>query len=148
MDNTYSVFLAITERIVRRCEILATLPGTRRPVDSFKSSVEEMKRVLSPLIDQMDECVNSYFAIKRYITIWNAKDYDDTLNPEFLDRERVDSKLLAELQATYLNNLSNIRKMLFQMSRLYAPEILEMKIDFSDPTIRMLGKLLVVCSEE
>lgn len=148
MDNTYLIFLVITERVVRRCEILATLPGTRKPADAFKQRIEEMKQVLSPLIDQMDECVDSYFAIKRYINIWNARDYDDALNPEFLDKEKVDPEVLAELQATYMSNLSNIRKLLFQMSRLYSPEAFETKIDFSDPTIRMLVKLLVTCSEE
>lgn len=148
MDNTYLAFLMITERIVRRCEILATLPGTRRPADSLKSRVEEMKRVLSPIIGMMDECEDSYFSIKRYVTIWNAEDYGDIANPEFLDKAKLDPKSFTELQATYLNSLSSARTTLFQLSKLYAPEAFEMKIDFSDPTIRLLSRLLVTCPME
>lgn len=134
-DNTYYDFLRIVEDIVRIHEFRATYS---RNFDMYKKHISAMKRSLSPLIDQLDKCSFYSSCLKKYISIWNSKDYKEIFYPKFLDIKNVDLSELGRLRKNYGTSLKEARAFLLK----HNPEILKKTIDSEDPTMKMFGKLV------
>ena len=134
-DNTYYDFLKILEVKVRRYEFLAS---SARNFLMYQKRLAEMKRDIGPLIDKMDECVFACACLKKYIIVWNSKDYKEVLNPKFLDINNVD---FAEFEKLY-NNFSIKLRETREFMLDYNPDFLHKEIDSEERTSRMFGKLI------
>jgi hypothetical protein len=136
-DNTYYDFLRIVEDIVRMCEFRAE---TSRNFDMYTRNISIMKKQLSPLIDQMDKCCFAESRLKRYVSIWNSKDYGEVLYPKFLDIGKVDFSTFEQLSEDYNTRLKEVRECLLHHNQ----KILRKERDLKDPTTKMLSKLVML----
>jgi hypothetical protein len=139
-DNTYSDFLKILENKVRFSEFYASCA---RNFDMYEKKISEMQRIVSPIIDQMDTCFFQYTRLKKYVSIWNAKDYSDVFDPKYLDIKNVDFSELGRLLKEYDARLKETRGLLLRQD----PEILSTRIDPKDSTAKMFGKLVMLPSD-
>jgi hypothetical protein len=144
--NTYQKYLSLVEKIVRRHELLPSLPSVRKSIEKTEEHINVMKRDLSPIIDKMDMLTIEILALKFYITIWSAKDYSDIDEPAFVDKEKIDKTYLSEYSMVYQKELRDTRKMLFSLSKKYYPDLFNTQENESNPENRMLGKLLISCT--
>jgi hypothetical protein len=139
-DNTYSDFLKILEDKVRFSEFYASCA---RNFDMYKKKISEMQRIVSPIIDQMDTCFFQYTRIKKYVSIWNAKDYSEVFDPKYLDIKNVDFSEFGRLFKEYDTRLRDTRGFLLGQDS----EIFSTRIDPKDSTARMFGKLVMLPSD-
>jgi len=138
-DNTYYDFLKTVEDKVRRYEFLAS---HARNFLMYQKRIAKMKREVSPLLDKLDECVFSCLYLKKYIIVWNAKDYKEALHPEFLDINNVDFSEFEKLCSNFNVKLREIRESLLR----YNPEVLRKEVDSEEHTTKMFGKLAMLPS--
>jgi hypothetical protein len=140
-DNTYYRFLKVLEQIVRMSEFRAR---TARSFPMHSRHIEAMKKSLSPIIDQMDATFFTVSRLKKYITIWNAKDYREIEEePKFLDINKVDYKKFEQLSNDFKGRLAETRKFLLG----YEPHIIQKEPHLeNEPTARMFGKLAMLPS--
>ena len=108
-DNTYREFLRILENNVRRYEFLANYA---RNFIMYQKRISEMKSAIGPIIDQIDGCFLQYLRLKKYVVIWNSKDYAELQNPKFLDIKRVNYPEFERLFNEYVNKLDVTRNFL------------------------------------
>jgi len=137
LDNTYHDFLKILEDIVRMHEFRAS---TSRNFRMYEKRIDEMKRGISPLIEQFDTCAFSCSRLKKYISIWNSKDYKEIFYPEFLDIKNVDFSVFEKLGKDCNTQLAETRRLLLR----YNPEFLHRELDSEDPTTKMFGQLVML----
>jgi len=140
--NTYQKYLSLIKRVVRRCEMLSGLPGIRNRFGATERQLKEMKQVLSPLIDKMDSCLRELHALKLYVILWSAKDIDEVDHPEFLDITKLDQAYFLEYFNSYTTQLRNMRRMIYDVSKDFDPEIFSREIASSNTTTVLLSKLL------
>jgi hypothetical protein len=107
-DNTYDDFLNIMEKEVRFHEFYASCA---RNFDMYRKKIGEMRSLLSPLIDEMDKCYFSYVRLKKYVSIWNARDYAELFDPKFLDIKNVDFSKFQEIFDEYNRKLVETEKL-------------------------------------
>jgi len=136
-DNTYYDFLKIVEDIVRMYEFRA---NAARSFEMYRRKIDEMKRKLIPLIDKLDECHLHYSRSKKYVSIWNSKDYEEILYPKFLDINKVDYSEFERISNDYETKLRETREILLD----YNADYLREELDLKDPTTKMFGKLLML----
>ena len=141
--NTYQKYLALVKRIVRRYEILSSLRGVRDPLRSHEYQLANMKKVLAPLIDRMDLFCIDALSLKLYVIIWSAETLEDIENPTFIDINKLDPNYFQEYLTNYEIQLKNVRKLIFQMSREYDPEIFKKEVVSDNSVTTMLSKLLL-----
>ena len=122
-DNTYHEFLGFLENEVRTYEFLARCA---RSFDMYGKRISEMRRAISPMIDQIDACLLHYSRVKKYVTVWNAKDYGDLRNPKFLDIGNVDYTEFEKILDEYNNELMKTRQLLSSLDENAARKELEM----------------------
>jgi hypothetical protein len=134
-DSTYLSFLTILEDKVRRHEFLA---GCARNFDMYKKRISEMKMAIGPLIDQIDICFLNYARLKKFVSIWNAEDYNEVLNPKFLDVKKVDYSELERVAGEYDMILRQTRGFFLN----YDNEMLCKEIDPSESTAKMFSRIL------
>jgi len=137
LDNTYSDFLKILEDIVRMHEFRAS---TSRNFRMYEKRLGEMKREISPLIEQFDKCAFSCSRLKKYISVWNSRDYKEIFYPDFLDIKNVDFSVFEKLSENSNTQLVETRQLLLR----YKPEFLHKEFDLKDPTTKMFGKLVML----
>lgn len=137
-DNTYYDFLKILEDRVRVGEFYAS---SARNFQMYKKQIAKMQRTISPTIDQMDKCFFSYSRLKRYVSIWNAKDYKEIFNPNFLDVKNLDFSEFEKMCNDYSMRLKETREFLLR----YDPEILHKPIS-KESTTNMFAKLVLLPS--
>lgn len=140
--DTYQKYLALINRIVRRHELLSNLPGTRDQFRSTEIHLNEMKRVLAPLIDKMDLCTYETSSLKMYVCLWSSESFDEVDDPLFLDVNKLDQSYLTEYALNYETQIKNMRKMLFDSSKMYDPEVFGREVNVTGSTTTMLSKLL------
>ena len=138
-DNTYYDFLKILEDTVRIYEFRASCSRNFR---MYAKKINEMKRRISPILDQTDNCFFSYSRLKRYVAIWNSKDYKEIVYPKFLDIKNLDSSEFEKLRNDYITKLRETRRFLLR----YNPEIFHKKLDLDESTRNMFGKLVMLPS--
>lgn len=138
-DNTYYDFLKTVEYKVRRYEFLAS---NARNFLMYQKRIAKMKRELSPLLDKLDECVFSCIYLKKYVSVWNSKDYKEALAPEFLDINNVDFSEFEKLCSNFNVKLREIREFMLH----YNPEVLRKEVDSEEHTTKMFGKLVMLPS--
>ena len=136
-DNTYYDLLKIVEKIVRMYEFRASVS---RNFNMYKKIIGEMKMGLGPIIDKFDECSLSHSRLKKYLSVWNSKDYEEVFYPDFIDVHNVDFSKFEELSDDYNTRLREMRGLLLH----HNPEFLDKKLDPKDPTTRMFGKLVML----
>jgi hypothetical protein len=144
--NTYLKYLTLVEKIVRRHELLPRLPSVRRNIEKTEQHINTMKKELSPIIDKMDTLTIEILALKSYIMIWSAQDYNEIDEPAFIDKEKLDKTYFTEYEMVYSKELKETRKMLFAISKKYYPDLFTTQKTESNPENRMLGKLLLSCT--
>ncbi|MDW8041168.1 MAG: hypothetical protein RMJ03_07130 [Nitrososphaerota archaeon] len=140
--NTYQKYLSLVKRIVRRYEILSSLGGVRDRLRSHEQQLASMKKVLGPLIDAMDLFCIDALSLKLYVTIWSAESIEEIENPKFLDINKLDPSYFQEYLTSYGVQLKNMRKLIFQMSREYDPEIFKKEVVSGNSETALLSKLL------
>jgi hypothetical protein len=140
--NTYQKYLSLVKRIVRRYEILSSLGGVRDRLRGHEQQLNLMKKVLAPLIDGMDLFCIDALSLKLYVTIWSAENIEEIENPKFLDINKLEPSYFQEYLTNYSIQLKNIRKLIFQMSREYDPEIFKKEVVSGNSETTMLSKLL------
>jgi len=138
-DNTFSDFLKVLENKVRFSEFYASCA---RSFQMYKKKISEMQMAISPIIDQVDATFFQYMRLKKYVSIWNAKDYKEVLDPKYLDIRNVDISEFDRLLNEYGAKLRDTRELLLNSD----PEILSKKIDADDSTTKMFGKLVMLPS--
>ena len=138
-DNTYFTFLKVLEDAVRLCEFRASVA---RNFDMYKKKINEMKRYISPILDQVDDCSFSYSRLKKYVSIWNSRDYKEIFDPKFLDMKNVDSSIFDKLCNDYSTKLIETRQNLLR----YSPEYLQKELDSDKSTKNMFSKLVMLPS--
>lgn len=138
-DNTYYEFLKVLEDIVRMHEFHAS---TARSFAMYQKMINKMKRRIAPLIDQMDQSVFAVKRLKKYVSIWNSKDYAEIHYPKYLDIKKVDPSVFEELSLDCNLKIKQTRGLLLD----YNKSILQEVIDFKDSTRKMFSKLLTLPS--
>lgn len=136
-DNTYDDFLNIMEKEVRLHEFYASCA---RNFDMYKKKIGQMQGLLSPLIDQMDKCCFSYGRLKRYVSIWNARDYAELFDPKFLDIKNVDFSKFQDIFDEYNGKLIETKETLLR----HNPQLLHQNIDSREQTARMFSKMVML----
>jgi hypothetical protein len=134
-DNLFYDFLKILENQVKWYEFKAS---SARNFLMYQKRIAEMKKEIGPIIDKFDECVFSLTCLKRYIVIWNAKNYDEIFNFKFLDIKNVDFVKFEELYNNFSNKLREAKGFLLR----YDPLILNREIRHDEYTREMFGKLV------
>lgn len=140
--DTYQKYLALISRIVRRYELLSNLPGTRDPLRSTKAHLDTMKRVLAPLIDKMDQCALDSSSLKLYVCLWSSESFEEIDDPRFLDTGKLDQVYFTEYALSYNTQIRIMRKMLFDLSKIYDPDVFNREVSASGSTTTMLSKLV------
>ena len=138
-DNTYYAFLKILEDTVRLYEFRASFA---RNFKMYEKKINEMKRYISPVLDQMDNCFFSYGRLKKYVVIWNSKDYEEIFHPKFLDIKNVDSSEFEKLRSDYSTKLIETRQFLLH----YSPEYLHKELDSDESTTNMFSRIVMLPS--
>lgn len=139
-DNTFYDYLKLLEKIVRWYELRASVA---RDFRMYKRNISEMKLRISPIIDDMDSCFFYYICLKRYITIWNSKDYQEIIDgPEFLDINKIDRNKFEKLFVDFEGELGWMRESIYNSE----PSLLEKELNVDVNTKRMFSKLLMVPS--
>lgn len=139
-DNTYNDFLGIMENKVRMHEFLASCA---RNFEMYKKRITQMQVSLSPIIDKIDECFFSYVRLKRYVSIWNARDYGELFDPKFLDIKNVD---FGEFQGIFNEYNGKLRETKETLLR-YDPKLLHQGIDSKEQTTRMFSNMVMLPSK-
>lgn len=111
-DNTYQEFLKILEDRVRKHEFLARCA---RNFEMYKKRISELRATIGPIIDQVDACFLHYSRVKKYVIVWNAKDYSELSNPKFLDVKNVDYVEFEKIFNEYGNKLMETRQFLLHL---------------------------------
>ncbi|MEM2130634.1 MAG: hypothetical protein QXZ70_08570 [Candidatus Bathyarchaeia archaeon] len=114
-DHTYHEFLGILENNVRKYEFLASCA---RNFIMYQKRISEMKSAISPIIDQIDACFLQYLRLKKYIIIWNSKDYSEIRNPKFLDIKKINYPEFEKLFNEYVNKLGETRHFLLDLDNV------------------------------
>jgi hypothetical protein len=140
--NTYQKYLSLVKRIVRRFQIKSSLPGVRKRFEETEKQLNVMKSELSPLIDKMDLCTIGAMSLKIFVTIWSAENPGEIDNPKFLNINKLDQTYFQEYCLTYDSEIRSMRKMLFNVSKGFEPELFAKEIVSENSTSLMLSKLL------
>lgn len=138
-DNTFYDFIKILEDRVRRYEFLAS---NARSFPMYKKRIAGMKREVGPLLDKLDECVFSCIYLKKYVMVWNSKDYKEVLDPKFLNINSVDFSEFDKLCNNFNIKLRETREFILR----YNPKILHKEVDSEEHTTKMFGKLVMLPS--
>jgi hypothetical protein len=138
-DKTYCNFLKILEDIVRMYEFRAS---ASRNFAMYQKTINKMKKQIAPLIDQVDQAGFAVSRLKKYVSIWNSKDYSEIHYPKYLDIKKVDLSLFEELTLDCNKRLIETRELMLE----YNENALQQEIDFKDTTTKMFGKLLMLPS--
>lgn len=139
-DNTFYDFLKTLEQIVRFHEFRAS---TARNFTMYSRHIEAMKKVINPILDQSEVCLFRASCLKRYVTLWNAKSYEELHGVEFLDINKIDSSKFERLNNEFRTSLTETRKSLLR----HDPKFLQKELNLEDnPTARMFGKLIMLPS--
>jgi len=139
LDHTMLDYLKLLKKIVRHYDISSKRPRARSEFRIYARVIEDMKREIAPVIDQMDACLLSYICLDRYINIWNSKSYDDIFESKFLDINNLDYSAFSELFENFNSKHMETRKFLLDV----APEIFHSELDLeNDPTAKMFSKLV------
>ena len=136
-DNTYYEFVKIIENIVRKEEAFASVA---RSFSMSEKIFAQMKRKITPFLDQLDACAFSSTCLKKYLLVWNSKDYKEIFSPEFLDMKNVDFSELNILRASFNTELREFRELLLTSN----PNVFQKEIDSSDHTRQLFGKLVML----
>jgi hypothetical protein len=135
-NNTYGDFLKILETQVRHAESMASYA---RSFDMYGKKIYELQKTIGPIIDKMDACFFQYTRLKKYVSIWNAKDYEEVIAPKYLDIKNLDFAEFGKLSLEYDDRLRETRAFLLT----YDSTIFSPKISSQDPTAKMFGKLVM-----
>jgi len=135
-DKTYYSLLKVLEDIVRLYEFQAS---SARSFIMYEKKINELKRKISPILDNLDQCVFSCSCLKRFTMVWNSREYIEVTNPEFLDVEKVDKMEFQRLSGIFNSKIREVRGFLLH----YNPDFLFKEIDSQDNTTKMFGKLLM-----
>jgi hypothetical protein len=139
-NNTYQEFLKTLEDRVRKYEFLASCS---RNFDMYKKRISEMKSAVSPIIDQVDTCLFHSSRLKKYVMMWNTKDYDELSNPKFLDIGNVDYVEFERLSNEYDDRLMETRKLLLRLDE----DIISKEFDSTEyASKKMFSKLVTLPS--
>jgi hypothetical protein len=138
-DNLYWDFLCILEDRVRWHEFRAS---SARNFLMYQKRIAEMKTEIGPIVDKLDECIFSLICLKKYIVVWNSKDYNEIFSPKFLNINNVDFSKFEELYNNFSIKLRETKELLLRFN----PEILRREIDSKDYTTKMFGKLVTLPS--
>ncbi len=140
--NTYFKYLLLVTRVVRRFEILTNLPGVRNKIKTTNTELTSMQKELAPIIDKMDLCSIEYATLNLYMQIWSANTCEEIDNPKFIDSRKFEPAYFEEFSLRYDQELKSTRKLLFEISRKFEPELFDVKPATETSTNLMLGKLL------
>lgn len=139
-DNTFYDFLKTLEQTVRFHEFRAS---AARNFKMYCRHIEAMKKVFIPILDQMDTCLFLASCLKKYVTLWNAKSYEELYGVEFLDIGKIDYSKFKRLSNEFRMNLTETRRSLLH----HNPKFLQKELDLEDnSTARMFGKLIMLPS--
>jgi len=140
LNNTYRDSLKVLEQIVRIHEFRAR---SARNFAVYSKHIDKMKRAASPIIDRIETCLFSASCLKKYVTIWNAKSYDEIHQPEFLDFGKIDYSKFEQLNNDFKIELKATRKLFLDLDSNILQR--ELKLE-SEPTAKMFGKLVMLPS--
>lgn len=140
LGNTYGDFLKVLEQIVRIHEFRAS---SARNFKMYGRHISEMKRRIGPIIDQLDVCSFAALCLRRYVTLWNAKSYEQIWEEKFLDKNNIDVAKFEQLYSDFKMKLTETRRFLLE----YDPRVLHKELALeNDPTAQMFGKLVTLPS--
>lgn len=140
LDNTYYAFLRVLENTVRRYEFLARYARNFR---MYSKHIEEMKRAITPLLEQVESCFFLGSCLKKYVMIWNTKNYEKIEGPEFLDIRNIDYSKFEQLNNELKTKLTETRRLILK----YDPNVLQKKLSLENETAKMFGKLVMLPSD-
>jgi hypothetical protein len=140
--NTYQKYLHLVKRVVRRFEILTHLPGVRDKFRTTNAELTTMQKELAPIIDKMDMCSIEYMTLNLYMLIWSASKFEEIDGPIFVDANKFEDAYFKEYCLRYDTELKTTRKLLFEVSKKFEPELFDLKQAPETSTTLMLGKLL------
>jgi len=138
LDNTYYDFLRVLEQEVRLHEFRAR---SARNFDMYRKHIERMKRAISPVIDQMDDCLFLSKCLMQYLIVWNATAYEEILKPEFFDIEKIDYSKFEQMNNDFKAKLTETRAFLLK----YNPNLLYRELNLeNEPTAKMFGQIAML----
>jgi hypothetical protein len=140
--NTYYKYLLLVKRVVRRFEILTNMPGIRNKFKQTSVELASMQKELAPIIDKMDLCCIEYMKLNLYMDIWSSENIDEIHNVKFIDMTKFEEAYFKEFSVAYDIELKNTRRMLFEVSKKFEPELFDIKPAPENSTSVMLSKLL------
>lgn len=140
LDNTYYDFLRILENTIRRYEFLARYG---RSFTMYSKHIDEMKRAIRPLLEQMESCFFLSSCLKKYVMIWNTKSYEKIEGPEFLDIKNINYSKFEQLNNELKMKLTETRGFLLK----YDPNVLQKKVSLENETAKMFSKLVMLPSD-
>ena len=140
LDNTWYDFLRIVENIVRRHEFHARYS---RNFKMYSKCIDEMKRVIRPLLEQIESCFFLSLCLKKYVMIWNTKSYEKIEDPEFLDIRNIEYSKFEQLSDELKMKLTETRGFLLK----YDPDVLQKKPALENETAKMFGQLVMLPSD-
>jgi hypothetical protein len=138
-NNLYWDFLCILEDRVRWHEFRAS---SARNFLMYQKRIAEMKTEIGPIVDKLDKCIFSLICLKKYVVVWNSKDYNEIFSPKFLNINNIDFSKFEKLYNNFSIELRETKELLLH----YNPEILHKEIDSKDYTTKMFGKLVTLPS--
>lgn len=137
-DNVIYDFLKIIEQIVRVYEFRAR---ATRNFQMYSRQIDEMKKKIGPFIDQMDACLFTALCLEKYVSVWNAKTYEEIERPKFLDINKIDRQKFEQLYSDFNLRLAETRQFLFK----YDPNFLQKELHLeTEPAAKMFGKLVML----
>jgi hypothetical protein len=97
-EDTWDNYLALIAKIVGRHDKLSQLPRARSEYRIYSRVVFDLKRALSPFIDQMDLCLFRRVSLNTYLDVCNANTLEEISKHERASMGRLDA---AEFQRLY-----------------------------------------------
>lgn len=112
-DDTYQKFLMILENRVRHFEFRAQCA---RNFQMYEKIIAGMKKNIGPVIDQVDATFLQYFRLKHYLSIWNSKNYQEIIDPKYIDIKNFDYQEFTRIANDYYASLNQTRNILLSES--------------------------------
>ena len=138
-EDTWDDYLALIAEIVRRHDKLSQMPRARSEYRVYSKVVSDLKRRLSPFIDQMDLCLFRRASLTTYLDICNAETLEEIGRHERTTMSRLDP---AEFRRLY----DDFRTANTDALRLFVKQDLhpfEAPLEKSDETTRLLTGVIM-----
>lgn len=138
-EDTWDGYLALIGEIVRRHDKLSQMPRARSEYRVYSRVVSDLKRQMSPFIDQMDLCFFRRASLTTYLDVCNATTLEEIGRDERISMSRLDPQEFRRLHTDFRTaNRDALR--LFMKQDL---QPFEAPLEKSDETTKLLTGVIM-----